>query len=63
MPAAALDCAGARHVRLREPVAISPQEKAEFRALAPLRVLAVDAPPMARYDPASKSYSGIGVDV
>ncbi len=63
LPAAALDCAGARHVRLREPVAISPQEKAEFRALAPLRVLAVDAPPMARYDPASKSYSGIGVDV
>ena len=28
-----------------------------------VRVLAVDAPPMARYDPASKSYSGIGVDV
>lgn len=63
LPTAALACEGARHIRLRQPVSISPQEKAEFRQLAPLRVLAVDAPPMARYDPASKTYSGIGVDV
>ena len=60
---AALACEGGEHICLRQPVSVSPREKAEFRQLAPLRVLAVDAPPMARYDPASKTYSGIGVDV
>lgn len=56
-------CEGAQHVRLRQPVAPSPQELAEFRAMAPLRVLSVDAPPMARYDAARDAYGGIGVDV
>lgn len=61
--APALACEGAQHIRLRQPVTIGPQEKAEFQALAPLRVLAVDAPPMARYDPERQAYSGIGVDL
>lgn len=62
-PPAALACEGAQRIRLRQPVTLSPQEKAELQNLAPLRVLAVDAPPMARYDPASQTYSGIGVDL
>lgn len=61
--APALACEGAQYVRLRHPVEISPQEKAEFRAMAPLRVLSSDAPPMARYDQRRKAYTGISVDV
>ncbi|WP_367066782.1 GGDEF domain-containing protein [Oryzisolibacter sp. LB2S] len=56
-------CDGARNIRLREPVRLSAQERAEVRTLAPLRVLAVDAPPMARYEPEQQTFSGIGVDV
>ena len=59
----ALACEGAGHIRLRHPVPLSAEEKAEFAALPPLRVLAVDAPPMARYDPDAMRYTGIGVDV
>ena len=58
----ALACEGSR-IRLRQPVALSAQEQAELRAMAPLRVVSVDAPPMARYDAASRTYAGIGVDV
>ncbi|MBS0507354.1 MAG: GGDEF domain-containing protein [Proteobacteria bacterium] len=50
-------------VRLTEPVPVSAEELAEFRAMAPLRVLSADAPPMARQDKATGGYSGIGVDV
>ncbi|MHA7599333.1 diguanylate cyclase [Alicycliphilus sp. T452] len=62
-PALALACEGAQHIHLRQPVPLSPQEKAEFRALAPLRVLSSDAPPMARYDQGRGTYTGISVDV
>ena len=41
---------------------VSAQELAGFRAMAPLRVLPLDAPPMARHD-TQDGYSGIGVDV
>lgn len=53
-------CGG--QVRLTQPVEFSAQELAGFRAMAPLRVLPLDAPPMARHDP-QDGYSGIGVDV
>ncbi len=59
----ALACDGAGHIRLRQPVPLSAQEKAEFAALPPLRVLAADAPPMVSYDPDIKTHTGIGVDV
>ncbi|MEQ6434916.1 GGDEF domain-containing protein [Comamonas sp. w2-DMI] len=59
----ALACEGPQHVHLLHPVALSAAEQAEFRAMAPLRVLAVDAPPMARYDRERNRYAGIGVDV
>ncbi|CAM3663879.1 diguanylate cyclase [Castellaniella denitrificans] len=63
-PAAqAMDCAGARYVRLNEPVVVAPEALAEFRALPPLRVLALDAPPMVRRDADRGVYSGIGIDV
>lgn len=51
------------HVRLNRPVALTAAEHAEFAAMAPLSVLAVDAPPMVRHDPRSGDYVGIGVDV
>lgn len=58
----ALACEGSQRIRLLQPVALSAKEQAEFRAMAPLRVVAVDAPPMTRYDPSSQTYAGIGVD-
>lgn len=62
LAAPAADCAGAQHVRLREPVIVSPDERAEFSALPPLRVLVLDAPPMTRFDPDRNVYTGIGID-
>lgn len=56
-------CEGAQNIRLVRPVAISEQERKAIQAMAPLRVLAVDAPPMSRYDKDSQSYGGVGVDV
>lgn len=61
--ASAQACDGAQNIRLLRPVTISAQELQEFQSMAPLRVLAVDAPPMSRYDKASNSYTGVGVDV
>lgn len=61
--ASAQACDGAQNIRLLRPVTISAQELQEFQSIAPLRVLAVDAPPMSRYDKASSSYTGVGVDV
>lgn len=58
-----LACEGVANIHLRQPVQISAQERAEFSAMAPLRVLAVDAPPLARYDAQKKTYTGIGIDV
>ncbi len=56
-------CEDATRVRLTEPVAFSAQQLAEFRALPPLRVVAVNAPPMARYDEDHHTYSGVAIDV
>ena len=56
-------CEGAQNIRLVRPVAISEQERKAIQAMAPLRVLAVDAPPMSCYDKNSQSYGGVGVDV
>ncbi|MDR0216498.1 MAG: GGDEF domain-containing protein [Comamonas sp.] len=55
-------CNGAQNIRLLHPVEISPEELAEFHAMPPLRVLAVDAPPMSRYDKRRDSYAGVAVD-
>ncbi|MHA3905075.1 transporter substrate-binding domain-containing diguanylate cyclase [Castellaniella sp. WN] len=63
-PAAqAVNCDGARSLRLNEPVVVSPEELAEFHALPPLRMLVLDAPPMVRRDVGRGVYSGIGIDV
>lgn len=50
-------------IRLKQPVALSAAERADIAAMAPLTVLAVDAPPMARWDPEARDYSGVAVDV
>lgn len=57
-----LACNGAQNIRLLHPVEISPEELAEFRAMTPLRMLAVDAPPMSYYDKKQGSYTGVAVD-
>lgn len=49
-------------VRLMRPVALSDAERAAVAAMAPLTVLAVDAPPMSRWDEQSQRYTGIAVD-
>jgi diguanylate cyclase (GGDEF)-like protein len=56
-------CEGDQNIRLLEPVKISAEKRAEFQAMPPLRVVAVSAPPMARYEEDQKIYSGIGIDV
>ena len=59
----ALACGDGGQLRLTEPVQANTQDQAGFRAMAPLRVLAADAPPMARSDKPSGGYTGIGIDV
>ncbi|MBP6018394.1 MAG: GGDEF domain-containing protein [Burkholderiaceae bacterium] len=59
----AVACDGAQNIRLLKPVEISAQQRAEFQAMPPLKVVAVGAPPMARYDEESQTYNGIGIDV
>ena len=61
--ALALACDGAQRIHLLAPVVLSAQERAEFRAMEPLRIQAIDAPPMVRYDPAGDSHAGIAVDI
>lgn len=56
-------CEGAQRVRLTQPVTLSAQERDEFHAMPPLRVLSSDVPPMARYDERVGRHAGIGVDV
>lgn len=56
-------CDGAQNIRLLKPVDISAEQRAEFQSLPPLRVVAVGAPPMARYDEDQQTYNGIGIDV
>ncbi len=63
-PASALAaCDGAQRIRLDTPVELSAQERAELSALAPLRIFAVNAPPMTRYEKDQNTYSGIAADV
>ena len=61
--AQAAACEGGQHVRLTRPVEFSADDLAYFRAMAPLRVLSADAPPMSRYDEQRRTYTGISVDV
>lgn len=64
LPAAfAADCGGLSDIRLTAPVVFSPQELAEFRAMPPLRVQAISAPPLVGYDDTQKAYAGVGIDV
>ena len=56
-------CDGAERIRLRSPVVVSAQERAVLSALAPLRIYAVNAPPMTRYYPQRAIYTGISPDV
>ena len=56
-------CEGAQNIRLISPVKISAPEQTGFQAMPPLKVVAVNAPPMARYDEARRTYDGIGTDI
>lgn len=61
---AATQCPESVPVHLREPVAISSQERATLQQLGqPLRVVAVGTPPLAQYSAESDGYSGLGIDV
>ncbi|MGB3448987.1 MAG: GGDEF domain-containing protein [Giesbergeria sp.] len=61
--ASAMPCDGAQRIRLRVPVELSAQERAQLRALPPLRIFAVNAPPMAQYEKDRDTYTGISPDV
>lgn len=63
LPVQAGGCTGEQRIRLMQPVQLSARERAEFRAMPPLRVLSSDAPPMTRHDGLTGQYVGIGVDV
>lgn len=56
-------CEGAQRISLHAPVQVSLQERAQVRALPPLRIVAVDTPPMAQYDAQRGTYTGISADV
>lgn len=59
----ALACNGAQNILLTGSVNIDAGQMAEFRSMPPLKVVAVSAPPMARYDEKRKVYTGIGMDI
>lgn len=59
----ALACDGASNIRLVAPVHITAEQRAAFQAMPPLKVVAVSAPPMARYDEDRQVYDGIATDV
>ena len=61
--AQATACDGAERIRLRAPVELSAEERAELRALPPMRIVAVDAPPMMLYDADRGTFTGISADV
>ncbi len=61
--AAGAACEGAERIRLRTPVVLDAGQLAALRALPPLRVTAVSAPPLVRYDEPSARYSGVAPDV
>lgn len=61
--AAAQHCEGTQNIRLIQDVQLDPSLLAEFRALPPLKVLAVEAKPLAHYNADSGQYEGIGIDI
>ncbi len=61
--AAAAACDGAQRIRLRTPVTLDAHQRAWLRALAPLRVTSVSAPPLSRYDADGTGFTGITADV
>lgn len=63
LAAAPAICDGAQRIRLRTPVQVSPAELSQWRAMAPLRVTSVTAPPLSMYDATRHSYQGISMDV
>lgn len=46
----AIACEGKQHIQLLNPVKIDTELRAELQAMKPLKVVAVNAPPLARYD-------------
>src|SRR5690606_23058311 len=60
---AATDCSGREHIRLTRPVHIDPDVRQTLPAAAPRHLVAVDAPPMVRYDTQRRAYEGIAVDI
>ncbi|WP_175488212.1 GGDEF domain-containing protein [Oryzisolibacter propanilivorax] len=61
--ATAVQCNGAERIRLLEPVPIDLEELEALHALPPLRVTAVNAPPLASFDAGQNTYTGIAADV
>lgn len=56
-------CNSSQSIQLLKPVEISAELRAEFQAMPALRVVAVNAPPLAYYDEKQKTYNGIGIDI
>ena len=56
-------CDGAHRIRLNSPVQLDAQERAEWQAMPPLRVVAVNAPPLTAYNARQQSYEGLSADV
>ncbi len=63
LAADALACDGAKRIRLQAPVEFTEEELAQFRAMPPLRAVAVGAPPMVWYDEEAQDFFGVGIDV
>ena len=59
----AIACESKQHIQLLNPVKIDTELRAELQAMKPLKVVAVNAPPLARYDEKQQTYSGIGIDI
>lgn len=60
---AAAACEGAKTIRLHQPVTLDKTLQAQLRALPPLKVLALDSPPMVKYDASKQLYTGVAVDI
>ena len=61
--AQAAACDGAQRIRLRSPIELSAEERAELRSLPPLRIFSLNSPPLTRYDEERGTYTGLSVDV
>lgn len=56
-------CAGIDQIALKQPVVLSESARAQLQQLPPLRIVSINAPPMAFYNKKTGTYSGIAVDV